>query len=251
MTMLWAAIDPRLPWYIARSAGLVAWVLVTTSIICGLMVSTRLIDAKETPAWLLDLHSYLGALSLVFTMVHVVSLPFDDHAQIVVSEILVPFRSTARLGYAPEPVAWGIAGFYLLIAIQLTSLAQKRLPGRVWGALHLGSIPLFVVATIHGFRAGTERTNLLVLWIAIVGCLIVFFLLLFRLYSNIGGTESDATAVARVDDTPSNTLTITRAKGGLHQIAKGNEAVADKPGDAVVVVDLTAWAEEPSTTARR
>ena len=54
-------------------------------------------------------------------------------------------------------VAWGIAGLYLLVAIQLTSWFMRRLPRRLWHAIHLGSFPLFAFATVHGFTAGRRQ----------------------------------------------------------------------------------------------
>jgi predicted ferric reductase len=184
--LLLAAVDKKLAWYVSRAGGLVAWAVVTASIIWGLALSTRLVSKRGAPAWLLDLHRYLGALSLVFTAIHIVSLPFDNYAHISTMELLVPFRSSPRSGYAPEPIAWGVVAFYLVVAIQLTSWIKKYLSRRVWHSIHLLSMPLFVVATVHGFKAGTERNNRLIIWGSIVGGIIFFFLLLFRIFSKIG-----------------------------------------------------------------
>ena len=35
-------VNPNLPWYIARSSGIVAWALVTASVIWGLAFSGKL-----------------------------------------------------------------------------------------------------------------------------------------------------------------------------------------------------------------
>jgi DMSO/TMAO reductase YedYZ heme-binding membrane subunit len=45
---------------------------------------------------------------------------------------------------------------YLLLAVELTSLARRRLPKRAWRAIHFASFPLFLVATVHGITAGTD-----------------------------------------------------------------------------------------------
>jgi DMSO/TMAO reductase YedYZ heme-binding membrane subunit len=58
-------------------------------------------------------------------------------------------------------VAWGIVGLYLLLAVELTSLVRRRLPRRLWRAVHALSFPLFALATVHGLTAGTDRGNLL------------------------------------------------------------------------------------------
>jgi predicted ferric reductase len=139
IALLVAAVDKKLAWYVARAGGLVAWALVTASIVWGLALSTRLVSKRGAPAWLLDLHRYLGALSLVFTMIHIAPLPFDGYAHITIIELLIPFRSAARPGYAPVTAAWGVVAFYLVVAIQFTSWIKKYLSRKVWHSIHLMS----------------------------------------------------------------------------------------------------------------
>ena len=62
------AVTDKLAWYVARSSGIVAWATVTASILWGLTLSSRLVRKRGVPAWLLDLHRYLGTLSLVFVV---------------------------------------------------------------------------------------------------------------------------------------------------------------------------------------
>ena len=53
-------------------------------------------------------------------------------------------------------VAWGVVAGYLLLAVELTSLARARLPKRAWRRVHTASFVLFVMATVHGLSAGTD-----------------------------------------------------------------------------------------------
>lgn len=145
----------QLWWYLARSTGIVAWSLVAASVVWGLFLSTRILGTKPRPAWLLDLHRYLGGLALTFTGIHLVSLVLDSYVHFGLVQLLVPLTST----YRPGAVAWGIAGFYFLLAVELTSLARKRLSKRVWRATHLLSFPLFALSTVHGLLAGTDGTS--------------------------------------------------------------------------------------------
>ena len=50
--------------------------------------------------------------------------------------------------YRPGAVAWGVVGFYLLVAIEITSFARHRLPRRLWRATHYLSFPLFPASTV-------------------------------------------------------------------------------------------------------
>lgn len=166
-----AALDPKLAWYVSRSAGLVAWCVCSASVIWGLLVSSRMVRRRGAPAWLLDLHRYLGGLSIVFTAIHMAGLWFDDYFAYGMKDLLVPFAGP----YRPVAVAYGMVAFYLLVAIQLTSWGMRRLPRKIWHAVHLGSLPLVVLATIHGFLAGTDRANKLVIAGALVfGAAMVF-----------------------------------------------------------------------------
>lgn len=172
-----AQLNPQLAWYAARSSGVVAWALVTASILWGLALSTRLIQRRGVPAWLLDLHRFLGALSLVFVGVHVVALWADSYTYFAWSELFVPMASS----YRPGAVAWGIAAIYLLIAIEVTSWLMRRISRRVWHAVHLTSFGLFISASVHGYQAGADRGALVVQWLALTGGTLVLFLVLFRL----------------------------------------------------------------------
>jgi len=144
----------QLPWYIARSAGLVAWTLLAASVLWGLCMSTRAraFGHRPRPAWMLDLHRWLGGLATIFVGVHVLAILADSYVPFSLASVLVPFASHWR----PSAVAWGVVGMYLLVAVELTSLARRQLPRRAWRAVHFASFPLFVAATAHAFMAGTD-----------------------------------------------------------------------------------------------
>lgn len=171
------AVSEKLAWYVARSSGLIAWALVAASILWGITLSSRLVRKRGIPAWLLDLHRYLGTLSIVFTAVHLAALVADNWVYFGWKELFIPMATEWR----PGPTAWGIAAFYLMIAIQITSWMMRRLPRRLWHAIHLLSFPLFIAATIHGFQSGADRSNRLVQWLAFVGITLVITLVIFRI----------------------------------------------------------------------
>ena len=53
-------------------------------------------------------------------------------------------------------MAWGIAGMYLLAAVELTSLARPRVPRRVWRRVHYAGFAVYALTTVHGLTAGTD-----------------------------------------------------------------------------------------------
>ena len=147
----------QFPWYVARSAGLVAWALMAASVLWGLALSTKILGPKVRPNWILDLHRWLGGLALTFTGIHVVSLLFDTYVHFGPVSVLVPFATD----WHPAAVAWGIVSCYMLLAVELTSLLRSRLPKSLWRRTHVLSFGLFVTSTVHGLTAGTDTGPLM------------------------------------------------------------------------------------------
>ena len=151
MSGLAATLDPRVTWYLARAAGLVTWALCAASILWGLALSTR-IRRRGLPAWLFDLHTFLGGAALVFCAIHLAALAADDYVSFGPAELFVPMVST----WKPGAVAWGIVAADLLLAVEVTSLLRRVLPRKLWRSVHLSSAALFVAGTVHGITAGTD-----------------------------------------------------------------------------------------------
>jgi predicted ferric reductase len=164
-------------WHLARATGFSAWAVATGAVLWGLLLSTRLLGKRPKNAWMLDLHRYLGGLAVVLTCFHVLALVADSYVHFGVADVLVPFASHWRR----VPVAWGVVAFWLLAAVEVTSLAKRRLPLRVWRAVHQASLPLYFAFTAHAITAGTDGTNVVVLWSSVVGGALVTFLVLVRL----------------------------------------------------------------------
>jgi DMSO/TMAO reductase YedYZ heme-binding membrane subunit len=99
------------------------------------------------------------------------------------AELLVPLASA----WKPGAVAWGIVGFYLLAAIEITSLLQRRMPRRAWHAIHLSSFGLFGFATIHALTAGTDASTPLVRWFALGSTIVIVNLTVLRIVSRRAG----------------------------------------------------------------
>jgi predicted ferric reductase len=143
------------PWYVARASGLVGWGLLAAATLWGLALSTKVLGKRPRPNWILDLHRWLGGVALIFTGVHVVALLADQYVHLGLNAVLVPLASK----WHPVALAWGVVAFYLLVAVELTSLARARLPKRLWRRVHFAGFLLFVMATIHGLAAGTDTKS--------------------------------------------------------------------------------------------
>ena len=88
-----SVLGPPTTWYIARASGLTAWCLVLASVLLGLFMSSKPKWKGLPPAWRLDLHRFLGALAVFFTLLHVAALMIDPFVPFGVVDVLVPFAS--------------------------------------------------------------------------------------------------------------------------------------------------------------
>jgi predicted ferric reductase len=147
----------ELTWYVLRATGIVAWLLLTTSVVGGLALRTKLLRNRVRPPWLLDLHRGLAALAVVFTTIHVVAVVVDPWIDFTWVHALVPFTSEWR----PLPIAAGVLALHLLAAIQVTSLLQRRVGVTWWRRVHITAVPCWLLATGHLITAGTDATNVL------------------------------------------------------------------------------------------
>jgi DMSO/TMAO reductase YedYZ heme-binding membrane subunit len=148
-------VTSQIWWWVARSSGMVAAVLIALTLVWGLLLTTKVIPRKGLPAWLTDMHRMLGGLSVLFIGVHLLALFLDSYAHFAWSELFVPFQSAYRAG----AVAWGIGAFWMLLVVEGTSLLQRRMPRRVWRGLHYLSYPVAVMVAIHAMTAGTDSGN--------------------------------------------------------------------------------------------
>jgi len=145
-------MSSQITWYAARAAGIVAWAVAALSVVWGLALSTHVLGRKPRPAWLFDLHRFLGGMALVFTGIHVGAILADTYVHFSLVNVLVPFTGS----WHPGAVSWGIVAFYLLLAVELTSLARSHISKRLWRRVHFASFVLFATSTVHALSAGTD-----------------------------------------------------------------------------------------------
>lgn len=175
-------VSPQFWWYVTRGSGIVAWLMLTASVIWGVILSTKAFPEQRRPAWLLDLHRWLGGLAVSFVAIHLIALVADSYAHFTLTDLAVPMASD----WKPGAVAFGVIAAWLLIAVELTSLAMRRLPRRVWRGIHFTSYAVFWLASIHAALAGTDRTQRLYQVTAAASILAVAWALMYRIANRRG-----------------------------------------------------------------
>src|SRR3954471_22920371 len=103
-------------WYLSRATGVVATILAVAALVMGLFFSARNTGRRLRPAWWLDLHNWLGGLTLVFTIVHVVAIFADSDAGIGVAQVFIPGTAST----SSWAVTWGVLAMYVFAIVTLT-----------------------------------------------------------------------------------------------------------------------------------
>ncbi len=182
-------------WYLSRATGIVAWALLSASVIWGLVLSTRVFDRKPSPKWLTDLHRFLGGTAVVFVAIHVGTIVADSYVHFGVADVFVPFASR----WHPVAIAWGVLAMWLMLAVEASSLAMRLLPRRVWHAIHLSSYALFVSATMHALASGpdTRKQAFELVLSAVLAVVTLLTLVRLATHKRKGSARSRPSAAAR------------------------------------------------------
>jgi predicted ferric reductase len=174
-------VNEQVYWYAARATGIVAWVLLTASVVWGLALSTRVAGKRPRAPWLLDMHRYLGGTAVIYTGLHMLSLWADSYVSFSPFDLFVPMASSWR----PGAVAWGIAAMYVLLAVEVTSLLRNRIPTKLWRAVHVSSLGLLTAVWVHAFAAGSDMGLPAARVFAFGSVVVVLFLLVYRALSRM------------------------------------------------------------------
>ena len=165
-------------WYLTRSSGTVAYLMLSASTIWGLLLSTKLVKQWVPAAISLAMHNYISWLSLGLTVFHAGVLLFDSYYTYTLSALLIPFTGP----YSPLWVGMGTLGFYIILITTVSYYVRKQIGQKVWRKLHYTTFGGYVLATVHGLMAGTDAAQLM----SIFGTssFLVLFLTLYRILSS-------------------------------------------------------------------
>ncbi|MEO5841809.1 MAG: ferric reductase-like transmembrane domain-containing protein [Acidimicrobiales bacterium] len=168
----------EMSWYVARAGGFLAWALSAFSILWGLLITSRALGKRITGPRLLDLHRFIGGLSVVFVFVHILGLRLHRFQDIHFGfkDIFIPMSSS----WHPGAVAYGIVAFYLLIAVELTSLLRRKIPASIWRRVHYSGFFVFLLGSIHALKVGTDVQNPVIWWPSAIVCAAVVGLAVTR-----------------------------------------------------------------------
>lgn len=150
------ASSSRAIWYLTRGTGAVSLILLTATMVLGILNLVRW-SPSRTPRFVVQrVHRNVSLLSVMFILIHIATAVIDRFAPIRWIDVIVPFGSQ----YRPIWLGLGAVAFDLLIATVVTSLLRAHLGARVWRAVHWTSYGLWSFAVFHGLGVGSDSTQL-------------------------------------------------------------------------------------------
>lgn len=158
-------------WYATRAAGLVTLVLLTASMVLGILNAGRF-SSRRWPRFLVQgMHQNLALLALVFLALHVGTTVIDSYTSIGLQDAIVPFLSPYKRWW----LGLGAIASDLMITLTVTSLVRQRIGHRLWRVIHWAGYLCWPVAVVHGLGTGTDHAKAwtLMLTFACIGAVVM------------------------------------------------------------------------------
>jgi predicted ferric reductase len=172
----------HISWYTVRASGYTALVLLTLSMVLGLLMSLRVQSPRWPRYFTNELHAFVTLVALVFIGVHIAATIVDPYIHFGLSGSLIPFATA----YQTLGMALGIVGAYLMLAVWISSKLQRQLGWRAWRAVHYSVFGVYALAVAHTIMAGEDGGTGWGEWITIGSMAIVCGLTALRMVDTIG-----------------------------------------------------------------
>ncbi|HEX5308502.1 MAG TPA: hypothetical protein VFW38_05405 [Solirubrobacteraceae bacterium] len=164
---LLASSGPSAYWYLTRSSGAVALILLTLALVLGVIDVGRY-SSVNWPRFVVDsLHRNASLLALAFLGVHILTAVLDSFAPISLVNAVVPFTGS----YRPFWLGLGALSFDMIVAVIVTSLTRRSMGHSTWRAIHWLVYASWPIALLHGFGTGSDVKSTWMLAISVL-CLI-------------------------------------------------------------------------------
>lgn len=169
--------DPHIWWYVSRISAMVAWGLMSFSVVWGVLLASRVFRGLDNPSWLKDIHKYLSTLTVILAGVHTSALMLDPFVKFDIADILIPGVATYD-GATPLielALAVGVVAFWIMTVVYVTSLFMDKLPRWFWKGIHYSAYLVFFAIGIHaaysGSDVGTWWYGAVSIWVITMGML--------------------------------------------------------------------------------
>jgi methionine sulfoxide reductase heme-binding subunit len=164
-------------WYTTRASGIVTLILLTLTMVLGLVTTNR-VQARSWPGFAQqEIHRRISILAVIFLAIHVLTSLLDTFVHIGWPAIVVPFTSP----YSRFWVGLGTIALDLMLAVFISSLLRSHLKPATWRGIHWLAYACWPIALAHTFGMGTDSREHWVIALGVLCVLVVGLALLWRM----------------------------------------------------------------------
>jgi predicted ferric reductase len=145
-------------WYVMRASGMMAWLLLTITVLWGAIASSKLVSRGRR--WVLDMHPFLASLGLAMLILHIVAAVMDSYAGVNLAAVFVPFAAS----WNPVAIALGVVSLWAIGAVQVTSFLKRKMKRNTWQLVHQSSYVAAWTMALHALTAGTDMDQPIVMY---------------------------------------------------------------------------------------
>jgi sulfoxide reductase heme-binding subunit YedZ len=139
-------------WYLTRATGLVSLILLSGTVILGVVSSVGW-TAHRWPRFVSQtMHRNLSLFCLVLIAIHVITTVADGYVPIGYTDAFIPFFTA----YRPLYIGLGALAFDLLLTVAITSGLRRRIGVRSWRGVHYLAYVSWPICVVHGLGSGTD-----------------------------------------------------------------------------------------------
>jgi predicted ferric reductase len=137
-------------WYVMRASGMMAWALLTLTVLWGAVASSKFV--RKGRRWVLDMHPFLASLGLAMLILHIVAAVLDSYAGVSLVAVFVPFTAT----WNPIAIALGVVSLWGIGVVQVTSWLRRKMRRNTWSLVHQSSYVAAWTMALHALTAGSD-----------------------------------------------------------------------------------------------
>jgi DMSO/TMAO reductase YedYZ heme-binding membrane subunit len=178
------AVQPSLlAWYSVRALGILAYLVLACSVLYGLLLSTKILDAIAHRPVSFALHKDLAVVALILGTLHGALLTLDQSFNFTPLSIIVPFESP----YAPIAVGIGQLTLYGTAVVTASFYVRRQIGQRAWRILHYVTFLVFIGSSVHGILSGSDSGTPWAFWMYVLTVTAAIFLTVYRIVISIAG----------------------------------------------------------------
>jgi predicted ferric reductase len=174
--------EPKAYWYLSRTSGVVAYLLVWVSVALGVAIKNKMVQAWPGGPTAVDLHQFASLFALAVSVFHALILLGDRYANYTPAQIVTPFAITN------PPALWSVLGqigFYLMLPVAFSFYARRFIGFKLWRLIHYASFVIYILVTAHGLFAGTDTSSPAMLGLYGLTVLSTYFLIVHRILVSV------------------------------------------------------------------